>query len=907
MIFKRWFKPKWQHQDAAVRMAAINALDDKTTEQKEILHELAFNDGTESVRRAALSRLNEFSLWWQASKHDNADRLRQFAEQQLVDMLLKNQVSAQLKKQFIAECQRSSVLEKLAQTEQDTELRLQLLHRLERQDLYLQALVDTNLPLQQRQMLLEKIADDKALERLLKQTDEAMRQAISLDLQRRQEVKARPERLRRTTTLLLARLNAVREKTDAALAEQEFATLSAQWQQIVGELSLLPPEEQLQLQAKYEKISQLTTAALAPRLAQLAREQAALVQQQARQQLLQQLEEQLAAIEQQLGELLSANQLTELEPLGQALTSWRQQLAADLPATTRDKLLARADQLAARLADVPQLAEAMAQAGRLLAEMSAHQLPAAEQVESGWQMFQQWRKQWQQLQRLSGQSLPQVFRDSFNQLSTQWQQHCEPLLEAGKKRQRQLRGKLSEIRRLHDSGRYNVIFGLWRSVEQQLANEPVLAQGLDKELEQTRALVLQLTDLQTFIATPRKQALLADLQALINDTHIAVAERSKRVRQIRQIWGSLGRAEASLDTELNSQFDQLIEQAFAPCRAYYAEQDALRAAAVIQRQQIIDALRQLVAEEVSGQALDKALQHWQKQWRSSGQVDKDAHESLKAAYQEQLSLLKARQQHAYSAAAMQKQQLIATATALASQMDNPQALNDVKQLQQTWKQVGFAGPTQDQALWTQFRVQCDAVFARRNEFRQQEAERLALQRQQLAAEFAQLAAVDLTTANQQLLGQQLAAIQQLDTSIDAELQARKQQLLHQIRQQLQSQALQGQQQQYQQLFAALIDPAVTAEQLPAVYRLLFNRQNDTLSRSDLTLAMEWAAGSASPAPELQRRQQVQMLLLSEKLNQGEAVNLTQLLGRWLSHGPVTAEEQPLLQRVQQLFLAHRHG
>jgi FKBP-type peptidyl-prolyl cis-trans isomerase (trigger factor) len=167
--------------------------------------------------------------------------------------------------------------------------------------------------------------------------------------------------------------------------------------------------------------------------------------------------------------------------------------------------------------------------------------------------------------------------------------------------------------------------------------------------------------------------------------------------------------------------------------------------------------------------------------------------------------------------------------------------------------------------------------------------------------------VDLTTANQQLLGQQLAAIQQLDTSIDAELQARKQQLLHQIRQQLQSQALQGQQQQYQQLFAALIDPAVTAEQLPAVYRLLFNRQNDTLSRSDLTLAMEWAAGSASPAPELQRRQQVQMLLLSEKLNQGEAVNLTQLLGRWLSHGPVTAEEQPLLQRVQQLFLAHRHG
>lgn len=894
MIFKRWFKPKWQHQDAAVRMAAISALDDKTAEQKEILHELAFNDGTESVRRAALTRLNEFSLWWQASKQDNADRLRQFAEQQLVDMLLNNQVSAQLKKQFIAECHRSSVLEKLAQTEQDTELRLQLLERLDRQDLYLLALTDVRLPLSQRQSLIEKINDDKALERLQKQADNDIRPAIAAELQHRQEQRARPERLRKTITLLLARLNAVREKTDAAAADQEFQTLVAQWQQLVAELVVLPPDEQQQLLAKFGKIQQLTTAALAPKLAQLAAQQTAVAEQQARQLQLQQFDKQLSALEQQFDDLMTANQLTDMEPLSQALAVWRQQLVTDQPSAAYDKLQARADQLAVKLAAVPQLAEAMAKASRLLAEISAHQLPTPEQVESGWQMFQQWRQDWQQLQRSSGHSLPAAFRDSFSQLSAQWQQHCEPLLEAGKKRQRQLRGKLAEIRRLHDSGRYNVIFGLWRSVEQQLADDPSIAQGLEKELEQARSLVAELTDLQTFIATPRKQALLADLQTLIDDSNLPAPERAKQVRQIRQVWNSLGRAEASLEAELNSRFDLLIEQAFSPCRAYYAEQDALRAAAVSQRQQIIDALAQLVSDDVTGQPLDRALQQLQSQWRSSGQVDKDSHQALKDAYQAQLTLLKARQQLAYTAAAAQKQQLITLAEALAGQPDNTAAFNEIKQLQQNWKQVGFAGPAHDQALWIEFRVHCDLVFARRNELRQQEAERLTGQRKQRAAEFAELAGMDLATASQQQLAEQLQALQQLDAGTDTELQTRKQQMLQATRQQLELRASQGQQQQYQQLFAALAEPAV--------YRLLFNRQNDSLSRADLTLAMEWAAGAASPAPEQQRRQQVQMLLLSEKLNQGEAVSLPQLLGRWLSHGPVTAEEQSLLQRVKHLFV-----
>ncbi|MFT5546719.1 hypothetical protein, partial [Rheinheimera aquimaris] len=94
MIFKRFFKPKWQHNDAAVRQQAIAQLDQQNQEHKSILHELAFNDGAEAVRKAALLKLNDFSLWWQASKHDSAERLQQLAEQTLIEQLLQNKVEA---------------------------------------------------------------------------------------------------------------------------------------------------------------------------------------------------------------------------------------------------------------------------------------------------------------------------------------------------------------------------------------------------------------------------------------------------------------------------------------------------------------------------------------------------------------------------------------------------------------------------------------------------------------------------------------------------------------------------------------------------------------------------------------------------------------------------------------------
>ncbi|MFC0048727.1 DUF349 domain-containing protein [Rheinheimera tilapiae] len=904
MIFKRWFKPKWQHENPTIRQLAIAELDQQTPEQKEILHELAFNDGTEAVRRAALERLNEFSLWWQASKHESADRLKQFAEQQLVQMLLDNRVSAQLKQQFIAECHRSSVLEKLATCETDAELKLQLLLRLQRQDLYLAALQDPVLSLTQKQSLFSLIADDKALEKASRHCSAELVQLLQTELSHRQEQKQKPERLRKQLTLVLARLNAVRERTDITQAQQQWAELQQKWAAIEPDLQVLSAEEANEALQKYQRIVQLTEAMLAPRLAVLAAEQAKQQHQAHQQKLLQQFTQQLQMLQQQTGSLIAEGDLNAATAQQQALDTLTAQIRAEQPdPAVLQALEQRIGQLQQQLDQLPLLAEALAQAARLLAELSAQPLPVAAQAEKAYQGFKDWQKHWQQVSRSAGALLPQQFSDSYQALVQQWREHCEPLLAQQQRQIRQLRSKLAEFKRLHAEGRFKVLFGLWKGIQQELTelNPEQLAQ-VEKDLQLCGEMIAELTDLQAYIATPRKQALIAEMQQLLDEPAVSINERATRIKQARAQWNSLGRADAVLEETLNQQFNQLSEQAFAPCRDFYAAQDQQRAQAEVARQQIIATLLQAQANPPQGRELDMLLQQQQQRWQQAGAVSREHFAMLQQAYKAAVQPLKQLQQDAWQQAAEAKQQLIVQAKQLAENAGGPQ-VEQVKQLQQQWKLLGFAGNRVDQQLWTEFRAACDAFFARRQQQRDEETAQLNVWRQQVSALLAAVSSLELTSLTESQLREQLQQLNDVDTADDKALRQQQQQLRQQLTGQLAALEKQAEAGQYQQLFSALTKPDVQAADLPALYRLVFNQQQETMSRVDLTLALEWAAGQPSPVALAGDRQRVQMQLLSDKHNSGDNLSQNELLGRWLQHGPLQVDEADLLARVRSLYLA----
>jgi len=904
MIFKRWFKPKWQHENAAVRQLAIASLDHSTPQQKEILHELAFNDGAEAVRRTALERLNEFSLWWQASKHESADRLKQFAEQQLIQMLLDNKVSAQLKQQFIAECHRSSILEKLAQAETDSELKYQLLLRLQREDLYVAAVLDPVLKPGQRIALLALIHEDKALEKLSRQVEGEVAQALQQVLADRLEQKQKPERVRKQVVLLLAKLNSLREKTDLAEIQQRLALYQQEWQQLAADLPCLP--EQAEFIAKYNKVIDLTEKSLQPRLAVLAAEQQKLQLLQQQQQQCGQFELQLQLLTEQLSSQLAAGELEQAQALQSAVRQLSEQIsAAALSSQQQQQLHKAVRELTAQLDRLPALAEALAQAARLLAEFAAQSLPAADaDVAGAYQAFKQWQQQWQRQSKVLQQYLPASFSSSYLQLCQQWQQHCEPLLAQQEKQLRQIKAKVAEFKRLHQAGKFNVLFGLFKGIQADSQTLTVSQQQLLlKDLELLEKQLQDLSELQAYIATPRKQELLAQMQQLAVQSEVVATERAGEVKQARAVWNSLGRADAALEQQLNDDFNLACEQAFAPCREHFARLDAERLLHAEQKQQIIAQLAEAVTAGINGKALDTLLSQATKQWQASGQVEKAVYASLQPQFQQLLDQLRQMQKAGQQQNAQEKQQLIATATALTSQDNTDNVAAQLKVLQQQWKQLGFAGREVDQQLWTEFRAVCDGWFAQRDALRQQQQQQQQVQLQQASTELEQLATLVSQTSEAGALRQLQQQLQQLDTADIAALVQRKQQLLQQLDSQLQQLAGSALQDNFRQLFDVLAQPEPALSDLPAIYRLVFNQQQEKLlSRSDLTLALEWAAGVASPQAEQTRRQQVQMLLLTDKHNSGETISQPQLLSRWLQFGAVAGDEQALLRRVRSLYL-----
>ncbi|MFC4654450.1 DUF349 domain-containing protein [Rheinheimera marina] len=895
MIFKRWFAPKWQHKDAAVRQQAIAELS-VTNEHKQILHELAFNDGHEAVRRAALDKLNEFSLWWQASKQDNAERLKQYAEQQLIQMVLDNRISGHLKHQFVEQCHRSSVLEKLALSEPDADLRFFVLQRLNKSELIALNLQQNLLSLEQKRSLLQQVDEPKLLEKLSRQLTEPLASELKLQLQHEAQAREKPILLRKQVNLVLAKLNSVREKGSLEQMQQKWAQFEREWQECSSDLALLP--DAVELTDKFQKIKHQTEQSWKPMLAQQAEQQAALAAHQAQQTLQAELSAELQQIRLQVQSLLQQGELTQAMELSPSLQAFSARLSSlGLSSAASAELNSQLQQLSKQLQQLPHQAEQLALLTRLIAEWSATAVPAdVEQYLQHRASYQLWQKQWKQAAYSLGALLPDHLQRAQQQLLSQWQQPMQDFAANLEREQKQLKAKLAEFRRLHSAGRFNVLFGLLKGIEQSYQQWPTPMQALlEKDLQQARAVIAELTELQSYIATPRKQELVAQMQQLAAEPATDVTQRAALVKQSRANWLSLGKADAGLEEGLNQAFNLACEQAFAPCREYFAKLDEERTANAALKQQLLAQLKGLL-ELPAGKELDTQLAKLQQQWRSVGPVDAAVHKTLSADYKEISAELKQRLSHWQQANADAKKALILQAKA-ALELGSGQAVSLVKALQQQWKTQGFAGKA-DQSLWQEFRAECDKIFAALTAEREVRAQQ-ALQELELAdqqiAELEALWQTEQTTAQLQQLLTQLSAV---NAPAKSETASKK----HQLRQAivLRLEQLQNQQANagLEQLLSALEQQQ--AELLPALYREQLTKTRESVfSRAQLTWAIAVVQGK-TPACSESERAQVQLMLLSEKHNQAQELSAQALLLRWLSLGMPTAEELGL---VQQLRLA----
>jgi hypothetical protein len=96
-------------------------------------------------------------------------------------------------------------------------------------------------------------------------------------------------------------------------------------------------------------------------------------------------------------------------------------------------------------------------------------------------------------------------------------------------------------------------------------------------------------------------------------------------------------------------------------------------------------------------------------------VDRGTNRQVQEAFAAALDRLQAKLDAWYAQNVDKKRSLIQRAQHLSTKADGQEAVDGVKRLQQSWKDIGAVRRDEEQQLWNEFRAQCDAVFQKRQQ------------------------------------------------------------------------------------------------------------------------------------------------------------------------------------------------
>lgn len=245
-----------------------------------------------------------------------------------------------------------------------------------------------------------------------------------------------------------------------------------------------------------------------------------------------------------------------------------------------------------------------------------------------------------------------------------------------------------------------------------------LPKGIQAKVDDFEAQLVKLGDWHEFAVTPKKEALITQMQSLATSGMNPEALATK-VHELQDSWKEVSKGVQQQDDELWQQFQQASAVAYAPCKEFFEAQAAERDNNLSKRRELVNQLQQYlngydftnaVWKDVE-QTLKTARAEWQTYWP----VPRKAGNDLQKEFESLMEQLFGKITGEYENNKAAKANLIEQAQALVSATDTRSATEAVKQLQAQWKTIGKSWHKEDQQLWQEFRKHCDAVFALRNQ------------------------------------------------------------------------------------------------------------------------------------------------------------------------------------------------
>ncbi|MEM5552665.1 DUF349 domain-containing protein [Pseudoalteromonas neustonica] len=890
MIFKHLFTPKWKHPKQQVRLDAIEKLD--VERDATILNTLALDDSSAEIRKKALNKVNDLVLWWKAYKQDQS--LKELAEQHISSAVLnaESTLDTQIKNEYIERFAPVKTLEKLAFAEKELQVRVKLLKRLSNPKLIEKAFKEGGNELQLQ--LTELVINHQLTKSLVKHAHGEAHTLLQTHLDNERLASVMPGQVQNDTRVVLAKLNALREKQDYGVVCEQKESLIAQWQAI--ELTWLNPEQIAILEEKYQSLTAKLNVHLALLKDQHDQQQAILAQKQREVLALANLEALSEEIENALQLGLETPEQIQQDWLDAKVEQAQAVIAQSNLSNSehKTKVVAKLQQLFKQVSQLPALSQAISDyrvALTVLSDLSTE--VDKTNFDAATAQFEQAFKAANAPLKQLPVSLQAPFKAQLKEQKLQWQQGIAQLSNELTKNQQQASRKARDVKRLIEQGRFNVAFGVFKGFTELYDS---LTPGFQAQLEKLKAeLEQQLADAkdwQKYASAPKREELLAELTSLLEQPCTDPKARANEVKVFRRRWNELGRLDTEQEQQQGKEFDDMIEQLFAPCREYFALQEQQREATKLEREAIINQMQALAQADTSGTEFDwkefeSQYNRINKAWRNAGNVEPKVYRALQTQY-------KAQQQQVFNALnafhkgnAAAKNELVEQAQQLSVSDDLATACQQLKELQQQWQGIGFAGVKAENALWQKFRQFNDLTFAKRSDEFAQHKEQQAADNAVVAAQIIELEEA-LPAVNQKA---QLLDLRTKVTALQSskELGNRIKKLLANIDGKLAILTEQAAKADFSALFTALENQQV----IPAQWQ---GNADTHLTAAQLLVRMEILANVASPDGSSRMAEQVAML---DDKHRGEQADLHYYLKQLLalSQGSVDSDTLARLKTV----------
>ncbi len=930
MIFSKFFKSTWQNKDSNIRISAINnELDINNSEQNAILLSLLANDDNELVRRAVLIKLNNFDAWLNASNDNNNKKVRDYAVQQVEDIVLSQhqiKLTPEQKSTFLQTSVKASLLESWLKVETDTAIIIEIFDKLAKPQL-LVSTFHSHASIDVQTALLLKVENKDQLEKLLKKsTIEQITNEITAKIAQLIEVEEKPKKITKQTQLILAKYLALKDVKFYQEYTDKKALLEQDWQTVLNEFNYFTDDVSRTFIQKHDDISLQLAKVFAQKAEAFEQEKIAnkLVEDKAI--VINETEQTLLAYKQQLTTYIFENKTIDEQAFNQQLQLEIDKISSSvLDESNKNKYLSEIKQLQDKLSKLPEIAESVTQATHLISKISQLSVPEnLTHLTERESSYQDWLTQWHKVSNKASGALPESIVSSYHEIVKVWNKALKPLHAKQSQQFNQVQRKLADVKRLINTGKYNAAFGVYKKADlgfEQLSHHQ--QQRLQRDHSFAKEKIAELSDWEHYIATPRKQELIDKINELAENPLDNPSEQATKVKAYRQQWNLLGHADDDVEQSFNHDFNEACEKAFAPCRLFYAEQDKMREQHLATRMNLISLAKTfanvLSNDEINWKSIDAEINQFKQKWQDAGEVERGKYQALNGEFNQALKPVKEAIYQYHQENIDIKQRIINQAEQLLKDENVDLAVAEIKKLQAKWRDIGHCGSRDENRLWRTFRKVNDQVFGQREN---QQNENKALEASLIDGYMKDLDVIEqgiVENTSLKTLKEALNALSFEHTKVKSEkitlksVSARIENMTKKFNAEVNTAKKMQKQLVWQQVFAVLTDSvdAVLSEQ--EAFQLLPNQWQKKLSglsdasasfeqRQAKTITMEILAGVESPEEEKDQRLAIQIEIMQSKLSLGKHLDIEENFVEWLNLGKLTKQDLPLLSRIETLFV-----